>query len=76
RIVYADNDPLVLAHSAALLVGTPEGATHYLDADVRAPAELLDRASDFLDLGQPVALSLVALLHFLPEDQDPYGVVR
>ncbi|MFJ4413727.1 SAM-dependent methyltransferase [Streptomyces sp. NPDC088925] len=76
RVVYADNDPLVLAHSAALLVGTPEGATHYLDVDVRAPGELLDRAGDFLDLGQPVALSLVALLHFLPEGQDPYGVVR
>ncbi|MEV6792001.1 SAM-dependent methyltransferase [Streptomyces sp. NPDC051320] len=76
RIVYADNDPIVLSHAAALLVSKPEGATDYIEADVREPEVILDRARGFLDFGRPVALSLIALLHFLPDDQDPYGVTR
>ncbi|MFE9251379.1 SAM-dependent methyltransferase [Streptomyces sp. NPDC007088] len=76
RIVYADNDPIVLAHAEALLVSSPEGETHYLPADVREPEELLARAGKHLDLTRPVALSLIALLHFLPDSQDAYGIVR
>ncbi|CAL9336269.1 hypothetical protein SUDANB32_00170 [Streptomyces sp. enrichment culture] len=76
RIVYVDNDPVVLRHAEALLVSSPEGATEYVQADVREPGEILRHARDVLDLSRPVALSLIALLHFLPDDQDPQGIVR
>ncbi|WP_329377693.1 SAM-dependent methyltransferase [Streptomyces sp. NBC_01716] len=76
RIVYADNDPIVLRHAEALLVSTPEGATGYLHTDVRQPREVLEHAGGSLDFGRPVALSLVAVLHFLGDDDDPYGVTR
>ncbi|MEU9589281.1 SAM-dependent methyltransferase [Streptomyces sp. NPDC048219] len=75
RIVYADNDPIVLRHGEALLTSTPEGATHFLHADVRQPGTILERAREVLDFGRPIALSLIALLHFLPDGEDPYGVV-
>ncbi|MGC4772149.1 SAM-dependent methyltransferase [Micromonospora sp. DT44] len=77
RVVYVDNDPIVLAHARALLSSTPEGRTTYLDADLRAPAEILAhpdlRAT--LDLTQPVALMLVAILHFVRDDEDPKGIL-
>ncbi|MFI6059848.1 SAM-dependent methyltransferase [Streptomyces sp. NPDC051286] len=76
RIVYADNDPIVLRHAEALLVGSPEGATDYIHADVRKPELILDHARRLLDFRRPVALSLIALMHFLPDDQDPYGITR
>ena len=76
RIVYADNDPIVLRHAEALLTSTPEGVTDFLHADVRQPATILERAGDQLDFERPVALSLIALLHFLPDDENPYGIVR
>ncbi|OON74200.1 SAM-dependent methyltransferase [Streptomyces tsukubensis] len=76
RIVYADNDPIVLRHAEALLVSHPEGVTDYIDADVRNPEEILEHAGAFLDFHRPVALSLIALMHFLPDDQDPYGITR
>ncbi|MEU0130053.1 SAM-dependent methyltransferase [Streptomyces sp. NPDC006289] len=76
RVVYADNDPIVLRHAEALLVSRPEGATDYIHADVREPEAILERAAEFLDFGRPVALSLIALLHFLPDEQDPYGITR
>ncbi|WP_399892049.1 SAM-dependent methyltransferase [Streptomyces sp. BBFR51] len=76
RIVYADNDPIVLRHAEALLTSSPEGATDFLHADVRQPAAILEHAGAVLDFGRPVALSLIALLHFLPDDEDPYGLVR
>ncbi|WP_329038206.1 SAM-dependent methyltransferase [Streptomyces sp. NBC_00178] len=76
RVVYADNDPIVLRHAEALLVSTPEGATDYIHADVREPEAILERAAKFLDFGRPVALSLIALMHFLPDDHDPYGITR
>ncbi|GGJ59180.1 SAM-dependent methyltransferase [Streptomyces brasiliensis] len=76
RIVYADNDLSVLLHAEALLTSTPEGVTDFLQADVRQPAAILERAGEKLDFERPVALSLLALLHFLPDDEDPYGVVR
>ncbi|MEV6848007.1 SAM-dependent methyltransferase [Actinoplanes sp. NPDC051411] len=77
RIVYADNDPIVLAHARALLTGTPEGRTTYLDADLRQPAEILRhpglRAT--IDLSQPVALMLIAVLHFLRDDENPRAII-
>ncbi|MFJ5773043.1 SAM-dependent methyltransferase [Streptomyces sp. NPDC093094] len=73
RVVYADNDPIVLRHAEALLGGTPEGSTTYVHADVRDIGALLARAEDSLDLAEPVALSLVALTHYL--DDDVYELV-
>jgi hypothetical protein len=70
RVVYADNDPLVLAHARALLTSSPEGRTAYIHADLRDPAAILssDAVRDVLDLSQPVALMLVAVLHFVPDE--------
>jgi S-adenosyl methyltransferase len=75
RVVYCDNDPIVLAHAAALLRSTPEGATEYLQADVRDPAAILDGVERVLDLGRPVALSLVALLHFVSDEDGAHELV-
>ncbi|MGW2961891.1 SAM-dependent methyltransferase [Streptomyces sp. NPDC001220] len=75
RVVYCDNDPIVLAHAAALLRGTPEGATEYLQADVRDPASIVAGAREVLDLDRPVALSLVALLHFVPDEDGAHELV-
>lgn len=76
RIVYTDNDPIVLRHAEALLTSSPEGGTTYVEADAREPGVILDHARAHLDFGRPVALSLIALLHFLPDEDDPYGVTR
>jgi len=78
RIVYADNDPIVLVHARALLTGTPGGRTAYLDADLRDVEAILTSAElrETIDLTRPVAVSLVAILHFLPDEDDPYGVVH
>ncbi|EGX56534.1 hypothetical protein SZN_27311 [Streptomyces zinciresistens K42] len=78
RVVYADNDPIVLRHAEALLRGAAEGGTDYVHADVRDVDALLGRASESLDLGAPVALSLVALTHYLgddPDGDDVYGLL-
>ncbi|GAB2894805.1 SAM-dependent methyltransferase [Streptomyces deserti] len=75
RVVYVDNDPVVLAHARALLTSGPEGRTDYIDADLREPAQILERAAKTLDLDQPVALCLVAILHFV-EDEEAYPIVR
>src|SRR6201999_398267 len=75
RVVYADNDPMVLAHARALLRSAPEGATAYLEADVRAPAEILHAAAGLLDLSRPVAVMLVAVLHFVSDDEHPQEIV-
>ncbi|WP_106410598.1 MULTISPECIES: SAM-dependent methyltransferase [Pseudofrankia] len=76
RIVYADNDPIVLAHAHALLTSTPEGSTTYVHGDVRRPDEILAKAAEVLDFSQPIALMLIAIMHCVPEDQDPYSIVR
>ncbi|BFO17214.1 hypothetical protein SHKM778_36020 [Streptomyces sp. KM77-8] len=76
RIVYADNDPIVLRHAEALLTSNRAGATDFLLADVRQPEAILERAREILDFEHPIALSLIALLHFLPDDEDPYRIVR
>jgi trans-aconitate methyltransferase len=75
RVVYVDNDPVVLAHARALLTSGPEGRTDYIDADLAAPAEILEQAAKTLDFDQPVALVLVAVLHFV-EDEQAYPIVR
>ncbi len=75
RVVYVDNDPIVLAHARALLVGRPEGTTDYLDADLRDTGKILDHARGLLDFSQPVAVMLVAVLHLIGPDDDPYGIV-
>ena len=76
RIVYVDNDPVVLAHARALLTSSPEGKTAYLDADLRDPAEILARAAETLDFSQPVAVLLIAVLHFVQDSDDPYRIVK
>ncbi|MET7286591.1 SAM-dependent methyltransferase [Streptomyces sp. NPDC005573] len=77
RVVYADNDPLVLKYAERLMRGTAEGRTIYVEADVNDPQRLLDspEVAEVLDLGRPVALSLNALMHFVPDSHDPYGIV-
>ncbi|MEU9469615.1 SAM-dependent methyltransferase [Streptomyces avermitilis] len=75
RVVYVDNDPVVLAHARALLNSGPEGATDYIDADLNSPAQILEAAAKTLDFDQPVALVLVAVLHFV-EDAQAYPIVR
>jgi hypothetical protein len=77
RVVYVDNDPLVLAHARALLTSAPEGRTAYIDADIRSPSAILDHPAtrDVLDFGQPVALMLVAILHFVTDEAKPAEVI-
>jgi hypothetical protein len=78
RVLYVDNDPTVLAHTSALLTSTPEGRTAYLDADATDPGRVLAsrELADTLDLDQPVALFLCALLHLIPDHQNPKGIVE
>jgi hypothetical protein len=75
RIVYVDNDPIVLLHAQALLKSDPAGACEYVHADLRNTDEILAAAARTLDFGRPVALMLLAILQFIPDDQDPYGLV-
>ncbi|MEU6478607.1 SAM-dependent methyltransferase [Streptomyces sp. NPDC047017] len=75
RVVYTDNDPIVLRHAEALLVSRPEGSTDYIEADVRRPDQILEHARTVLDFDRPVVLSLIALMHFIPDDQDAHGIV-
>src|SRR5438045_2022455 len=73
RVVYVDNDPIVLRHAQALLRSTPEGATAYLQADLRDPGAILDRAASPLDFGQPVAVMLLGVLHLIQDSENPWG---
>jgi hypothetical protein len=75
RVVYVDYDPVVLAHARALLTSTPEGATDYIDADLRDPGSILEKAARTLDLTKPVAVTMLAILHAIGDDEDPYGIV-
>ncbi|GIH14324.1 SAM-dependent methyltransferase [Rugosimonospora africana] len=77
RIVYVDNDPIVLAHARALLTGTQEGATAYIDADLRDPDGIIAHPElrRTIDLSRPVGLMLVAILHFIADSDDPRGIV-
>ncbi len=78
KIVYVDNDPIVLTHARALLTSAPAGSVAYLDADLRNPGGILNDSGlrSTLDFGQPVGLLLIAVLHFIRADEDPAGIVR
>jgi hypothetical protein len=76
RVVYVDYDPIVLAHARALLTSTTqEGATDYIEADLRDTSAILGQASQLLDLTKPVAVTLLAILHAVPDTDDPYAIV-
>lgn len=75
RVVYTDNDPLVLSHAQALLVGGPEGKTAYVDADLRDPDHILDQAARTLDFTRPVAVLLVGILHLISDEEDPAQII-
>ncbi|NBE53740.1 SAM-dependent methyltransferase [Streptomyces boluensis] len=76
RVVYCDNDPIVLRHAEALLRSTPEGVTEYVQADAREPQSIVEQARKVLDFTEPVALSLIALLHFVSDEQGAHELVR
>jgi hypothetical protein len=75
RIVYVDNDPMVMAHARALLTSTPEGSTRYLEEDLRNPEKILADLG-ILDLHEPVALMLIAVVHFLGDQPAAVDIVR
>ena len=75
RVVYVDHDPVVLMHARALLRSSPEGATGYIQADLRKPGAILAKAAETLDFSQPVAVMLLAVLHFVTDAQDPAGII-
>jgi hypothetical protein len=75
RIVYVDNDPIVLAHGRALLTSTPEGCTAFINADARDTVAVLQDASRTLDLSQPVAVLILMVLQHIPDSDDPQGIV-
>ncbi|MCA2214260.1 SAM-dependent methyltransferase [Jidongwangia harbinensis] len=75
RIVYVDNDPLVLAHARALLTTSPEGATSYVDADLYDPDAIVAAASTMLDFGQPVALMLMGVLGHVESDDEAKSII-
>ena len=75
RVVYVDNDPIVLLHSQALLTSSPQGATAYIDADIRDTRKILDEAAGVLDFSQPVAVMLLGVLHCIPDGDDPAAIV-
>jgi trans-aconitate methyltransferase len=75
RVVYVDNDPIVMLHARALLTSTPEGVTEYIEADLRDADKILTEARRTLDFSQPTALMLLAILQFIPDDEDPWQLV-
>ena len=75
RVVHVDNDPVVLAHAHVLLRSTSEGASAYVDGDLRDPEAILREAAQTLDLARPVALVLAEVLDLVPDDDDPHGIV-
>jgi hypothetical protein len=74
RVVYVDNDPIVLAHARALLTGKP-GTTAYVDADARDTGRILAEAAETLDFSQPVGVMLIAVLHCVPDEDEPGQIV-
>ncbi|MDY7090658.1 MAG: SAM-dependent methyltransferase [Actinomycetota bacterium] len=75
RIVYVDNDPLVLTHARALLTSSPEGVTNYVDADLRDPEKILTAASETLDFDKPVALMLMGILGHIENDDEAKSII-
>ena len=76
RIVYVDNDPIVLAHARALLTSAPQGATDYIHADLREPDKILLAAARTLDFDQPVALMLLGIVNFIVDDDEAHAIVN
>jgi hypothetical protein len=76
RVVYVDYDPVVLAHARTLLTSEGEGPTAYIDADLRDTAKILDQAGQLLDFTQPTAITLLAILHAIPDADDPHAIVK
>jgi O-methyltransferase involved in polyketide biosynthesis len=76
RIVYVDNDPIVLTHARALLTSTPEGATAYIDADLRDPDTILEHAARTLDVTQPIAIMLMGILGHIADDDQARSIVK
>ena len=76
RIVYVDNDPIVLSHARALLTSKPEGTCAYIDADLRDPDKILAIAADTLDFSKPVAVMLIAVMHFVGDDAEASAITR
>jgi hypothetical protein len=75
RVVYVDYDPVVLAHARALLTSSEAGATEYIDADLRDTPAILAQAAKLLDFTKPVAVTLISLLHAVPDSDDPHAIV-
>jgi len=75
RIVYVDNDPLVLVHARALLTSSPEGVTDYVQADVRDPDRILREAARTLDFAQPIGLMMLGILGWIPDSDNPRAIV-
>jgi S-adenosyl methyltransferase len=75
RVLYVDSDPIVLAHARALLASHEAGLTDYVEADLRDTRAILSQAARVLDLTQPVAVTLVAILHAIPDADDPHAIV-
>ena len=75
RVVYVDNDPIVLAHARALLTGTREGYTAFIDGDIRDTAAVLTNASRTLDFSRPIAVMALLVLQHIPDSDDPQGIV-
>jgi O-methyltransferase involved in polyketide biosynthesis len=75
RVVYVDNDPLVLVHARALLTSSPEGATDYIEADARDVGTILTGAAATLDFARPVAVTMLGILPFIGDDDEAKGIV-
>jgi S-adenosyl methyltransferase len=75
RVVYVDNDPLVLVHARALMTSTPEGSTVYVDADLHDPGAIIEQARQTLDFEQPVAVTVIAILHLFPDDAEVHSIL-
>ncbi len=75
RVVYVDYDPIVLAHARALLTSGGPGATDYIHADLRDTPAILGRAAQLLHFSKPVAVTLIAILHAIPDSDDPHAIV-
>jgi trans-aconitate methyltransferase len=78
RIVYVDNDPIVLVHARALLTSTREGKTTYIDADLQDPDTILasTRLGETLDFDRPIALTLIAVMHYIEDEQEAAGIIN
>jgi hypothetical protein len=78
RVIYVDNDPIVLVHARALLTSGPEGKTAYIDADLRDPEAILaaPQLTETLDLDKPVSLCLIAIVHYIMDEEEARGIIE